>query len=119
MKPVFDAARAAPKRVVYADGEHEIILRGVQSVIDSRLAFPVLIGRPAVVQSRIEKLGLRMRPGADFELVNPDSDPRFWDYWTTYHALMERRGISPDAAKTAVRTRTSVIAAADAQARGS
>lgn len=111
MKPVFDAARAAPKRVVYADGEHEIILRGVQSVIDSRLAFPVLIGRPAVVQSRIEKLGLRMRPGADFELVNPDSDPRFWDYWTTYHALMERRGISPDAAKATVRTRTSVIAA--------
>ncbi len=111
MKPVFDAARASPRRVAYADGEHEIILRGVQSVIDSHLAFPVLIGRPAVVQSRIEKLGLRMRIDRDFELVNPDSDPRFWDYWTAYHVLMERRGVSPEAAKTIVRTRNSVIAA--------
>jgi malate dehydrogenase (oxaloacetate-decarboxylating)(NADP+) len=71
----------------------------------------VLIGRPAVVQSRIEKLGLRMRLGTDFELVNPESDPRFWDYWTSYHALMERQGVSPEAAKAIVRTRTSVIAA--------
>jgi malate dehydrogenase (oxaloacetate-decarboxylating)(NADP+) len=111
MKPVFDAARRAPKRVVYADGEEAVVLRGVQSVVDNQMAFPILIGRPAVVQSRIEKLGLRLKQGRDFELVNPESDPRFRDYWTTYHAIMERRGISPDTAKTIVRTRTSVIAA--------
>jgi malate dehydrogenase (oxaloacetate-decarboxylating)(NADP+) len=111
MKPVFDAARASPRRVVYADGEEAVVLRGVQSVVDNHMAFPVLIGRPAVIQNRIEKLGLRLTAGTDFELVNPESDPRFWDYWTTYHAIMERRGISPDTAKTIVRTRNSVIAA--------
>ncbi|HLF31061.1 MAG TPA: NADP-dependent malic enzyme [Xanthomonadales bacterium] len=111
MKPVFDAARSAPKRVVYADGEQAVVLRGVQAVVDDHMAFPIVIGRPAVVQNRIEKLGLRLRAGVDFELVNPESDPRFWDYWTTYHAIMERRGISPEAAKTIVRTRNSVIAA--------
>jgi malate dehydrogenase (oxaloacetate-decarboxylating)(NADP+) len=111
MKPVFDAARADPKRVVYADGEEPIVLRGVQSVVDNGMARPILIGRPAVVESRIEKLGLRLRAGVDFDLVNPESDPRFWDYWTTYHAIMERRGVSPDTAKTVVRTRNSVIAA--------
>jgi len=111
MKPVFDAARRAPKRVVYADGEDAVVLRGVQSVIDNQMAFPVLIGRPAVVENRIEKLGLRLREGVDFELVNPESDPRFWDYWTTYHSIMERRGISPETAKKIVRTRNSVIAA--------
>jgi malate dehydrogenase (oxaloacetate-decarboxylating)(NADP+) len=111
MKPVFDAARVDPKRVVYADGEEPIVLRGVQSVVDNGMARPILIGRPAVVESRIEKLGLRLRAGVDFDLVNPESDPRFWDYWTTYHAIMERRGVSPDTAKTVVRTRNSVIAA--------
>jgi malate dehydrogenase (oxaloacetate-decarboxylating)(NADP+) len=111
MKPVFDAARLAPKRVVYADGEDSVVLRGVQSVIDNQLATPILIGRPAVVQSRLEKLGLRLKEGVDFELVNPESDPRFWDYWTTYHSIMERRGISPETAKKIVRTRNSVIAA--------
>ncbi|HMB60877.1 MAG TPA: NADP-dependent malic enzyme, partial [Xanthomonadales bacterium] len=111
MKPVFDAARTGPKRVVYADGEDTVVLRGVHAVVDSNLAYPVLIGRPSVVENRIEKLGLRIRAGEDFELVNPESDPRFWDYWTSYHAIMERRGISPDTAKTIVRTRNSVIAA--------
>ncbi|MGH8033670.1 MAG: NADP-dependent malic enzyme, partial [Lysobacterales bacterium] len=110
MKPVFDAARHEPKRVVYADGEQVVVLRGVQAVVDEHMAFPVLIGRPAVVQSRIEKLGLRLKAGVDFELVNPESDPRFRGYWTTYHSIMERRGISPEIAKTIVRTRTSVIA---------
>jgi malate dehydrogenase (oxaloacetate-decarboxylating)(NADP+) len=111
MKPVFDAACANPKRVVYAEGEEPVVLRGVQSVVDNGLARPILIGRPEVIAHRIEKFGLRIRPGVDFELVNPNSDPRYWDYWTTYHALMERRGISPDTAKAIVRTRTSVIAA--------
>ena len=110
MKPVFDAARKDPKRVVFAEGEETVVLRAVQTVVDEGLAKPILIGRPQVVEKRIEKASLRLRPGVDFELVNPESDPRFWDYWTTYHAIMERRGISPDAAKAIVRTSTSVIA---------
>ncbi len=111
MKPVFDAARRDNKRVALADGEEEVVLRAAQAVIDDGLAQPILIGRPEVVSARIEKFGLRIRPGEDFELVNPHSDPRFWDYWTTYHAIMERRGISPDTAKAIVRTRNSVIGA--------
>jgi malate dehydrogenase (oxaloacetate-decarboxylating)(NADP+) len=111
MKPVFDAARRDMKRVVFAEGEEELVLRAVQSVIDDQLALPILIGRPGVIQSRIDKLGLRIKPDVDFELVNPESDPRFWNYWTTYHAIMERRGISPDTAKAVVRTRNTVIAA--------
>ncbi len=111
MKPVFDAARAHPKRVVYADGEEPVILRGVQTVVDNRMAHPILIGRPDVVDARIEKLGLRLKSGVDFELVNPHSDPRFWDYWTTYHTIMQRNGVSPDAAKAIVRTKNSVIGA--------
>ncbi|HET6565425.1 MAG TPA: NADP-dependent malic enzyme [Xanthomonadales bacterium] len=111
MKPVFDAARTQPKRVVYADGEEPVILRAIQSVVDNGMAQPILIGRPEVVDARIEKLGLRLRPGIDFELVNPQSDPRFWDYWTTYHSIMGRNGVSPDTAKAIVRTRNSVIGA--------
>ncbi len=111
MKPVFDAARKDPKRVVFAEGEETVVLRAVQVVVDEGLARPILIGRPKVVEKRIENASLRLVPGRDFELVNPESDPRFWDYWTTYHAIMERRGISPDGAKAIVRTRTSVIAA--------
>lgn len=111
MKPVFDAARRDQRRVVFAEGEEELVLRAVQSVLDDQLAKPILVGRPAVIKDRIKKLGLRIQPDEDFELVNPESDPRFWNYWTTYHAIMERRGISPDTAKAIVRTRNSVIAA--------
>jgi len=111
MKPVFDAAKRDVRRIVFAEGEEELVLRAVQSVIDDQLAVPILVGRPAVVQSRIDKLGLRITPNEDFELVNPESDPRFWNYWTTYHAMMERKGISPDTAKAIVRTRNIVIAA--------
>jgi malate dehydrogenase (oxaloacetate-decarboxylating)(NADP+) len=111
MKPVFDAAKRNPMRVVYAEGEEPVILRAVQSIVDNGLAKPILIGRPKVIEHRIKKFGLRIEPGKDFELVNPESDPRYWDYWTSYHAIMERRGISPDTAKAIVRTRTSVIAA--------
>jgi malate dehydrogenase (oxaloacetate-decarboxylating)(NADP+) len=111
MKPVFDAARRDPKRVVFAEGEEETVLRAVQSVVDDALAKPILIGRPAVVDMRIERAGLRIRPGVDFELVNPESDPRFKEYWQTFHEITQRRGVSPDSAKAIVRTRTSVIAA--------
>ena len=111
MKPVFDAARRDIKRVVFAEGEEKLVLQAIQTVIDDQLAQPILIGRPAVIKSRIDKLGLRIKPDEDFELVNPESDPRFWNYWTTYHAIMERHGISPDTAKAITRTRNSVIAA--------
>jgi malate dehydrogenase (oxaloacetate-decarboxylating)(NADP+) len=111
MKPVFDAAKRDPKRVVYAEGEEPVVLRAVQSVVDNGLAYPILVGRPDVIRHRIEKFGLRIEPGRDFEIVNPEQDSRYRDYWTTYHAIMERQGVSPDTAKTMVRTRTGVIAA--------
>jgi len=111
MKPVYDRARADLKRVAYAEGEEEVVLRAVQTVVDERMAYPVLIGRPDVIQARIERLGLRMREGIDFELTNINDDPRFNDYWQQYHALTERRGVSPAAAKNLLRSRPTLIAA--------
>jgi malate dehydrogenase (oxaloacetate-decarboxylating)(NADP+) len=111
MRPVFEAARRDPRRVVYAEGEDERVLRAVQAVVDDGLAKPILIGRPRAVTNRIKRLGLRIRPGRDFELVNPQDDPRHEDYWTTYHRLMERQGVSPDTARTLARTNTTIIAA--------
>jgi malate dehydrogenase (oxaloacetate-decarboxylating)(NADP+) len=111
MKPVFDAAKRAPKRLVYAEGEDMRVLHAVQTVVDEGLAYPILVGRPAVVEQRIAKLGLRIRPGVDFELVNPEDDPRFREYYKEYHSLMQRRGVTPEAAKREMRRRTSLIAA--------
>ena len=111
MKPVYDRARRDRKRVVYAEGEEFTVLRGVQTVVDEQLAFPILVGRPEVIHARIEKLGLRMREGVDFELTNINSDPRFDDYWQQYHALTARRGVTPDAAKNLIRSRPALIAA--------
>ena len=112
MSPVFAAARAAPaatKRVAYAKGEDERVLRAVQMVLEDGLARPILIGRPAVIEARIAKAGLRLRLGKDFECVNPEDDPRFRQYWETYHRLMGRHGVTPDAAKAAVRRSTTTI----------
>jgi malate dehydrogenase (oxaloacetate-decarboxylating)(NADP+) len=111
MRPVFAAAHANPKRVVYCEGEEERVLRAVQTVVDESLAKPILIGRPFVVNMRIERAGLRIRPGTDFELVNPDSDPRYRELWSHYHRLMERRGVSVEMAKLDVRRRTTLIGA--------
>jgi malate dehydrogenase (oxaloacetate-decarboxylating)(NADP+) len=111
MKPMFDQAKADPKRVVYAEGEEEVVLRAVQNVIDDGLALPILVARPEVLTMRIEKLGLRICPGRDVEVVNPENDPRFREYWELYHHKLRRRGVTPDIAKTMVRTRNSVIAA--------
>jgi len=111
MKPVYERARANPQRVVYAEGEEEVVLRAVQTVIDDKLARPILIGRPDVIATRIERLGLRMRAGVDFELTNINDDPRFNEYWQQYHALTERRGVSPAAAKNLLRSRPTLIAA--------
>jgi len=111
MKPVFEQARETPKRVIYAEGEDERVLRAVQVVLDEGLAQPVLVGRPEVIEHRIERLGLRLKAGDDFDLINPESDPRFKDYWQTYHAMVERKGVTPEGAQTIVRTRNTVIAA--------
>nr|WP_298131795.1 NADP-dependent malic enzyme [uncultured Pseudoxanthomonas sp.] len=111
MKPVYDRARADKKRVVYAEGEEETVLRAVQTVIDEGLAFPILIGRPDVIEARLQRLSLRMRAGVDFEITNQDDDPRFNDYWQHYHALTSRRGVTPAAAKNLMRSRPTLIAA--------
>jgi malate dehydrogenase (oxaloacetate-decarboxylating)(NADP+) len=111
MKPVFERARADLKRVVYAEGEEETVLRAVQTVVDEGLARPILIGRPAVIESRIKRLGLRLEVGTHFDLTNIDDDPRFNEYWQLYHEIMMRRGVSVAAAKAVVRTRSTVIAA--------
>ncbi|MCE7033015.1 NADP-dependent malic enzyme [Lysobacter sp. GX 14042] len=111
MKPVYDRARADRKRVAYAEGEEPVVLRAVQTVVDEGLARPILIGRPEVINARIEKLGLRLREGVDFELTNINDDPRFPEYWQQYHALTERRGVTIDAAKNLVRSRPALIAA--------
>ncbi len=110
MKPIFAAARRdAGKRVVFAEGEEERILRAVQVVLDEKLARPILIGRPAIIERRIERYGLRMRPGADFEIVNPEWDDRYKSYWQEYHRLTERRGVTEHLAKIEMRRRLTLI----------
>ncbi|MFY2763118.1 NADP-dependent malic enzyme [Arenimonas sp. MALMAid1274] len=111
MKPVFDRARADRKRVVYAEGEEETVLRAVQTVVDEGLARPILVGRPAVIERRIARLNLRLRIGVDVDVTNINDDPRFNDYWQLYHEIMQRKGITPAAAKALVRSRDVVIAA--------
>ncbi|MGQ0547960.1 MAG: phosphate acyltransferase, partial [Betaproteobacteria bacterium] len=111
MKPLFSAAKAAPRRIVYAEGEDERVLRAAQIVVDEALARPILVGRPQVVEQRLERLGLRVRPGREFELVNPEFDPRYRDYWGTYHQLTERKGVSPEYARIEMRRRHTLIGA--------
>jgi malate dehydrogenase (oxaloacetate-decarboxylating)(NADP+) len=110
MRPVYQAAKAATqKRVAYAEGEDERVLRAVQLAIDDQLAQPILIGRPAVIEARIAKAGLRMKLGVDVQNVNPEDDPRFRQYWEAYHRLMGRDGVTPDASKAAVRRSNTLI----------
>ncbi|MEK6210178.1 MAG: NADP-dependent malic enzyme [Pseudomonadota bacterium] len=111
MKPVFAAAKAAPRRVIYAEGEDERVLRAVQVVVDEHLANPILIGRPEVVEMRLKRFGLRIKPGKDFELVNPESDARYREVWTEYYKAMNRKGVSPDDARVHVRQSTTLIGA--------
>ncbi|MBV9115596.1 MAG: NADP-dependent malic enzyme [Hyphomicrobiales bacterium] len=117
MKPLFQRAKENLRRVIYADGEDERVLRATQVVLEESLAKPILIGRPPVVESRLKRFGLSARPGQDFELINPDDDPRYRDYVADYVRLAGRSGITPDAARTLVRTNATVIAAL-ALARG-
>ena len=112
MKPVFSAAKnSTAKRVIYADGEDERVLRAAQVVLDEEIARPILIGRPHVMDVRLKRYGLRIRPGIDFELINPEDDPRYRHYVDLLIELTGRRGVTPEAAKTMVRTETTVIAA--------
>ncbi len=112
MKPLFSAAKQGPRRrIAYAEGEDERVLRAVQVVVDEKLAAPIVIGRPEVIRRRIERYGLRMRPGVDLEIVNPEFDPRFREYWTEYHKLTERRGVSGQYAQIEMRRRNTLIGA--------
>ena len=111
MRPVFDAARRDTRRIVFAEGEEPRILRTAQAMTEERMEKPILIGRPQVIDQRIEREGLSIVAGRDFEVVNPESDARFREYWTGYFELMKRRGVSPDLAKATIRTNTTAIAA--------
>ena len=111
MRPVFEAARVAPRRIVFAEGEDERVLRAAQAMVEETKERPILIGRPEVIERRIEKAGLTIKLGETVDLVNPENDPRYRDYWETYHNLMARRGVSPDIARAIMRTNTTAIGA--------
>lgn len=111
MRPVFEQARSAPKRVIFSAGEDDRVLRAVQIILDEGIAKPILIGRPEVVRRRAERLGLRFQPGTDVELINPSHDPRYDKYWGAYHELMERRGVTEPTARNLVRSSPTLIAA--------
>jgi len=111
MKPVFEAAKADLKKVIYAEGEDERVLQAVQVLSDEKLCLPILIGRPDVIDSRIERAGLRIKAGQHFEVVNPENDERFKETWQEYYKIMRKKGVSPDDAKMAVRSHTTLIAA--------
>jgi malate dehydrogenase (oxaloacetate-decarboxylating)(NADP+) len=115
MKPVFAQAKTAMKRVIYAEGEDERILRATQVVVEEGLAKPILIGRPAIVEQRLERFGLSIRPGRDFDLINPDDDPRYRTYVAALVEAAGRKGVTVDAARTLVRTNATVIAALSIQ----
>lgn len=111
MKPIFSQAKKETKRVVMAEGEEERVLHATQEMVSLGLAFPVLVGRPSVIEMRLKKLGLQLEAGKDFEVVNNESDPRFNEYWREYHQIMKRRGISQEQARRAVIGNPTLIAA--------
>ena len=111
MRPVFEAAATATRRIAFAEGEDERVLRAANAMLEETTDVPILIGRPEVIAMRAERAGLPIRPERDFEIVNPENDPRYRDYWETYHQVMARRGVSPDIARAIMRTNTTAIAA--------
>jgi malate dehydrogenase (oxaloacetate-decarboxylating)(NADP+) len=111
MRPVFEAARTASRKIAFAEGEDERVLRTAQAILEDTTETPILIGRPEVIEKRCERAGLTIRPGRDFDVVNPENDPRYRDYWQTYHGIMARRGVTPDIARAVMRTNTTVIGA--------
>ncbi|RJL05026.1 NADP-dependent malic enzyme [Paracoccus siganidrum] len=111
MRPVFEAAATTARRIVFAEGEDERVLRAANAMLEETTDVPILIGRPEVIAMRAERAGLPIRPERDFEIVNPENDPRYRDYWGTYHELMARRGVTPDIARAIMRTNTTAIGA--------
>jgi len=111
MRPVFQAARSTSRRIVFAEGEDERVLRCAQAMLEETSERPILIGRPEVIQRRMEKAGLTLKIGSDVDVVNPENDPRYRDYWETYHHLLARKGVSPDIARAIMRTNTTAIGA--------
>ncbi|MCF6327643.1 MAG: NADP-dependent malic enzyme [Devosiaceae bacterium] len=111
MKPVFARAQGAGKRIVFADGEDERILRATQVLLEDATAVPILIGRPAVIEHRLKRFGLTLEMGKDFAVINPEDDPRYREYVDLFHSLVGRHGVTPDTARTIVRTNTTVIGA--------
>ncbi|MCA0271426.1 MAG: NADP-dependent malic enzyme [Proteobacteria bacterium] len=111
MRPVFEASKLADRRIVFAEGEDERVLRAANAMLEETTDKPILIGRPEVIARRAERAGLPIRPERDFEIVNPESDHRYRDYWTTYHELMQRRGVTPDIARAVMRTNSTAIGA--------
>ena len=111
MRPVFDTARQSKRRIVFAEGEDERVLRAANAMLEEMTVTPILIGRPEVIASRCERAGLPIRPDKDFEIVNPESDRRYRDYWGSYHELLERQGVTPDTARAIIRTNSTAIAA--------
>ena len=111
MRPVFEAAAKESRRIVFAEGEDERVLRASQAILEETTETPILIGRPDVIAARCERAGLTIRPDRDFKIVNPENDPRYRDYWGTYHSIMSRQGVSPDIARAVMRTNTTAIAA--------
>ena len=111
MRPVFEAARSAARRIVFAEGEDERVLRAAQAILEETTETPVLIGRPDVINARCDRYGLEIRPDRDFQIVNPENDPRYFDYWNSYHQIMQRRGVTPDLAKAIMRTNSTAIGA--------
>src|SRR4029078_5044898 len=111
MKPMFGKASNQPLRVIYAEGEDERVLRATQVVLEEKVARPILVGGPSVVETRIKRFGLSIKAGRDFDLVNPEDDPRYRSYGQTYIDLAGRHGVTPDTARTVIRTNATVIAA--------
>ena len=115
MRPIYASARSASRRIIFAEGEDERVLRATQAIFEETGDAVTLIGRPEVVVSRLERAGLKIRPETDFELINPENDTRYRDYWSTYHEIMHRRGASPDIARAILRTNSTAIAAVAVQ----
>jgi malate dehydrogenase (oxaloacetate-decarboxylating)(NADP+) len=111
MRPVFEAAAQATRRIIFAEGEDERVLRCANAMLEEMTDKPILIGRPEVIATRCERAGLPIRPDRDFEIINPESDHRYRDYWGSYHELMARRGVTPDIARAVMRTNSTAIAA--------
>jgi malate dehydrogenase (oxaloacetate-decarboxylating)(NADP+) len=111
MRPVFEAARHSSRHIVFAEGEDTRVIRTAHATIEEGVDTPILIGRPEVIELRCQQIGLSVDPLKEFKIVNPENDPRFWEYWTSYHKIMEREGVTPDTAKAILRTNTTAIGA--------